>query len=77
MSEEGGRPFIGCRITLISKSDIRYEGTLHDIDAAKATVALRNGEISRVLHWSLGCELILILLALCLQSALLGARIVL
>jgi protein LSM14 len=34
--------FIGCRISLISKSDIRYQGTLHDINAAESTVSLEN-----------------------------------
>lgn len=35
-------PYIGCRITLISKSDIRYEGTLYTIDPKESTVALQN-----------------------------------
>lgn len=36
-------PFIGSRIILISKSDIRYEGTLFTIDTVESTVALNNG----------------------------------
>ncbi|KAF2837108.1 hypothetical protein M501DRAFT_996269 [Patellaria atrata CBS 101060] len=34
--------FIGSRISLISKSDIRYVGTLHEINSEKSTVALEN-----------------------------------
>jgi protein LSM14 len=36
-------PYIGARISLISNSDIRYEGTLYTIDPKEATVALQNG----------------------------------
>ncbi|KAJ1476110.1 Lsm14 N-terminal [Baffinella frigidus] len=35
-------PWIGSRISLISKSEIRYEGTLYTINAAESTVALEN-----------------------------------
>ncbi|KAH7370806.1 Scd6-like Sm domain-containing protein [Rhexocercosporidium sp. MPI-PUGE-AT-0058] len=34
--------FLGSRISLVSKSDIRYVGTLHEIDSDQATVALEN-----------------------------------
>jgi len=37
-------PWIGSRISLISKSEIRYEGTLYTINAAESTVALENGD---------------------------------
>jgi protein LSM14 len=33
-------PYIGARIRLISKNDIRYEGTLHSIDSGRSTVIL-------------------------------------
>lgn len=35
-------PYIGSRISLISKSEIRYEGTLHTIDPSQHTVSLSN-----------------------------------
>ena len=38
-------PYIGSHITLISKSQIRYEGILHSIDPVQSTLALKNGEI--------------------------------
>ena len=34
-------PFIGSHISLISKSDIRYEGTLYTIDTQESTLALK------------------------------------
>ena len=36
-------PFIGAVISLVSKAEVRYEGTLYNIDPVKATVALQNG----------------------------------
>eukprot|EP00816_Leptocylindrus_hargravesii_P001531 CAMPEP_0196801888 /NCGR_PEP_ID=MMETSP1362-20130617/1658_1 /TAXON_ID=163516 /ORGANISM="Leptocylindrus danicus, Strain CCMP1856" /LENGTH=365 /DNA_ID=CAMNT_0042173061 /DNA_START=129 /DNA_END=1230 /DNA_ORIENTATION=+ len=35
-------PLLGSRISLISKKDIRYEGTLYSINETDATVALQN-----------------------------------
>lgn len=35
-------PYIGSRISLISKSEIRYEGTLDGIDQDEQTVSLSN-----------------------------------
>lgn len=39
-------PYIGAQISLVSKSEIRYEGTLHFVDAEQSTLALKNGEHS-------------------------------
>jgi hypothetical protein len=39
----GPIPFVGSKISLISKSDIRYEGTLFGIDTRNSTVSLRDG----------------------------------
>ncbi|CAK4073429.1 unnamed protein product [Aphanomyces euteiches] len=38
----GGVPYIGSRISLISKTDIRYEGLLFNIDTRQSMVALQN-----------------------------------
>jgi len=35
-------PYLGARISLVSKSEVRYEGTLYNINTADATVALQN-----------------------------------
>lgn len=35
-------PYLGCKISLISKAEIRYEGLLYSIDAQESTVALAN-----------------------------------
>lgn len=35
-------PYIGCKISLLSKHGIRYEGTLYTIDPNDATIALSN-----------------------------------
>jgi len=39
----GAFPYIGCKISLLSKHGIRYEGTLYTIDPNDSTIALSNG----------------------------------
>ena len=36
-------PYLGSKITLYTKSAIRYEGTLYSIDTKESTVALAKG----------------------------------
>lgn len=41
--QSGGMPYIGSLISLISKTGVRYEGTLYTIDMQESTIALQDG----------------------------------
>ena len=41
--QSAGMPYIGSLISLISKTGVRYEGTLYTIDMVESTIALQNG----------------------------------
>ena len=43
-------PYIGSKISLISKSDVRYEGVLYSIDTKESKVYLQNGTDAICLH---------------------------
>lgn len=45
-----GDAYLGSRISLISNSEIRYEGVLFNINPEESTVALQNGAFRRIVR---------------------------
>ena len=45
-----GSEFTGSVASLVSRSDIRYEGTVQAVDQVKKTIQLVNGELSGLLY---------------------------
>ena len=46
-----GTPFIGSKLSLISKAEIRYEGILYAVDTKDATVTLSKGKSYMVINF--------------------------
>lgn len=47
LAMSSAKPYIGCKIGLISKAQNRYEGILYTIDKVNSTVVLAKGECCR------------------------------
>ena len=49
---DSGAPLIGSLLSVLTKSQIRYEGVMCNLDIANSTVALQGGEC--IFHWERG-----------------------
>ena len=54
--QSAGMPYIGSLISLISKTGVRYEGTLYTIDMVESTIALQNGRATPLRKRSFVCS---------------------